>query len=526
MCLTSIPIGGIGNIDCDSAAVVFDTIVPAGRPVVGRRRTYEIDVREFVVTERNAVVRRTLERDIAAFAAGLDPRGRERLTERGPGCFDFRVRAIVGWVLRNVRYRAKAGRDPWQFPEETLVLRSGDCEDIAFLVASLMLASGISGYHTRVALGHVRDARGSRFDHAWVLYKAESGSWRLVEPLAVRHAGIRSNRRRRVSASARGAPRHAGGLVYQPSYLFNADHLWAVGHDAHPGSFARIARRSWSRMNPKFAGDVHRRIVETALEDVAPEPLMRYLRGRFRNLLVATIDDSDWLDPFAPSTTPYDPLDHFDNGCIDESWTLVEDRLAAWASKQDDFESFAQAVHGIADFYAHSSWLCFAWIDGGSVGRAARLYPGKAALAADPDSVLHDEPWYGAPLDANLGLDFDLRRFTKNRALWRGTDDDAVATWDGAILSGRYAQGPDDASGSFVDRALERLCRLPGKWAQPKRGALPHHDEIAVDAADRPDAHRLFAGSDGMAMYRQQFEWRVNTAVRHVRTAFSNRAPY
>jgi hypothetical protein len=138
----------------------------------------------------------------------------------------------------------------------------------------------------RVALGKVVDAAGNRHDHAWVLYKSEAGTWRLVEPLALRHAGARRapSRRRAPARGGREAGLAGGSVTYQPSYLFNADHLWAVPHHGHPGSFARVAAREWRRMSPAFAGDVHRRIVETALEDIASPEVMTYLRGRFRNL--------------------------------------------------------------------------------------------------------------------------------------------------------------------------------------------------------------------------------------------------
>src|SRR5205823_2530775 len=132
---------------------------------------------------------------------------------------------------------------------------------------------------------------------------------------------------RRKSTSVRAAKAKAahfsGGLHYRPWYLLNAEHLWAIPEHGHPGSLAAVARRKWSRMSPKFAGETHQLIVESALSDVAPADLMSYLRHRFKNLIVATVDASDWVNPLAPSSTPYNPLDHFDNGCIDESWALV-----------------------------------------------------------------------------------------------------------------------------------------------------------------------------------------------------------
>ena len=528
MCLETCALSGISSGVWENAEVVFDVVLPSQRPVVGGKRNYDIDVREFLVTSNNAVIARTLERDLLPFAATLSADGAERFRRRGAGAFDFRARVIVGWVLANVAYRSKSGRDPWQFPDETLSLRSGDCEDIAFLVASLLLASGVSGYHVRVALGEVEDMHGERFEHAWVLYKSESGTWRLVEPLARRHGvpTTPAKYKRAKGASVRSAKakpaRFSGGLAYRPWYLLNADHLWAIPQDHHPGSLAAVARRSWSRMNPKFAGETHKLIVESALADIAPTELMTFLRARFKNLLVATVDDSDWVNPLAPSTTPYNPLDHFDNGCIDESWSLVERRMAAFTdSGRKDYLCFAEAIHGIADFYAHSSYLHFAWLDASQVQRGAKPYPGKAPLAADSDSWLHDAPTYG-PSDLPGVVDFDLHRFSKNKLLWTGTVDDAISAWDGKFISGRYAQDKSDAQGSIVDSTIEKLNVMPQKWRQPARGALPHHDEIAVDAPDPSSAHRLYDTTS----YRQQFQWRMATAIRHIRQAYVAGAPY
>jgi hypothetical protein len=518
MCLETCAVGGVSTSVPEDAEVVFDVVLPSQRPVVGGKRNYDIDVREFLVTNNNALNARTIERELLPFAAKLAPDGAERFRRRGAGSFDFRARVIVGWVLGNVRYLAKRGRDPWQFPDETLSLRSGDCEDIAFLVASLLLASGVSGYHVRVALGEVVSLRGERFEHAWVLYKSEAGSWRLVEPLARRHGELTSRAKyartagRRTQAAKAKPARFSGGLHYRAWYLLNADHLWAIPEPDHPGSLSAVARRKWSRMDPKFAGETHKLIVESALADVAPPDLMSYLRGRFKNLIVATIDESDWVNP----------LDHFDNGCFDESWSLVERRLSAFTSSgKKDFECFAEAIHGIADFYAHSSYLHFAWLEVAQAERGAKPYPGKAELDARPDSFLHDAPYYG-PLDAPGIVDFDLHRFSKNPKLWNGGVDEAIQAWDGKLISGRYAQDKSDAQGSLIDSNIEKLNVMPAKWRQPVRGALPHHDEIAVDAPDPSRAHRLYDTTS----YRQQFQWRVATAIRHIRQAYTDGAPY
>ena len=69
------------------------------------------------------------------------------------------------FVIANIKYekdmRIYNRRDVWQFPFETLRMGTGDCEDMAFLLASILIALGFR--NTRVGLG-TRKGEG----HAWV----------------------------------------------------------------------------------------------------------------------------------------------------------------------------------------------------------------------------------------------------------------------------------------------------------------------------------------------------------------------
>ena len=67
MCLAASNLNNLGSWNWDGDVIVFDTKVPSARPVVGRNGTkyeYPIDVREYLVTDKNAVMRCTLGGDI------------------------------------------------------------------------------------------------------------------------------------------------------------------------------------------------------------------------------------------------------------------------------------------------------------------------------------------------------------------------------------------------------------------------------------------------------------------------------
>lgn len=48
----------------------------------------------------------------------------------------------LNWVVGNIQQRAES-EDYWQFPMETFMARSGDCEDGSILLANLMVACGL-----------------------------------------------------------------------------------------------------------------------------------------------------------------------------------------------------------------------------------------------------------------------------------------------------------------------------------------------------------------------------------------------
>jgi hypothetical protein len=75
--------------------------------------------------------------------------------------------AIRDWVGNNIKYRndseVHASRDYWQLPKETIQRRTGDCEDFAILLCSLLRADDWSSNNVYVILGE-KDGN----YHGWV----------------------------------------------------------------------------------------------------------------------------------------------------------------------------------------------------------------------------------------------------------------------------------------------------------------------------------------------------------------------
>lgn len=74
---------------------------------------------------------------------------------------DEKALAILIWVQTNIEYKTDMvveGIDEyWQFWYETLLLRSGDCEDGHILIANLLLAAGIPYWRVWLTAGWVKD---------------------------------------------------------------------------------------------------------------------------------------------------------------------------------------------------------------------------------------------------------------------------------------------------------------------------------------------------------------------------------
>jgi hypothetical protein len=346
----------------------------------------------------------------------------------------------------------------------------------------------------RVALGRLKNTvSGAATDHAWVMYKNESGHWLLLDPLIYTEDVARNLS----SAGGQGAPSAtptASGVptpddphVYIPHFVFNDAHLWAVRDQGQTGLLEQyLAGRSfWAEFDPSFAAGVHNSLFDRALAGMSWTNL-QYVKA------VSLAADAN--------LATYDPRDHFDTGYIDEGWAVAEGRLAA-----KTLNGLGLALHAIGDFYAHSSWGVFGERRGGT------LQP-----LLDPAS-----PTFDAPPDYALGGRFPLEeaRFSVNEGEWKGGRPAAAAQWKGKLISGRYAQSRDPHQGmwekiTYIPKALRDLPDYP------RRTGLPHHNEIAVDDEKRGAVHGLYVGAD-QGHYKAAFAERVEAAVAHLQHVYA-----
>ena len=488
--------------------IVHKPIIPACRPIPGTKLSrYDIDIREFLTTTDNAVVGANLSKLIH----NLTPVEQALFRSHGQGSFDFRVDKIVEF-FGTLRYMKSANKtrycpDAWLFPDETLHQRGGDCEDLAFLLAALLATAGVSNYCLRVALGtlHISLPQGKvqSHDHCWVMYLNEGGVWEILEPTAI-------VQRKAVRAHTASMPSHP--TEYVPHYVFNSDHLWLICSkdlDAGQefGDYCKKRLSFWNRFDPRFAASVHSTIFDAALKGIVPDGALSAIK-RKSLILDANI-------------ATYDPRDHFDNGYVKEGWARVNAKLANFKADNSDWGSFGAAGHAIADFYAHSSYVHFAQLQNPAAagGQAVIYQPGEGMVAA---------PAYGAPpADPSLPpFDLTSGKFSTNRNLWQGTGQDQATQWKGEIISGRYAQ-IHDPKATFWEGFTSLPLELTRKADYKPRGSLPHHDEIAVDADSPGNRHQLYSRAANpdpadRGAYGNQFRWRKNAAIAHVRKAWQD----
>jgi hypothetical protein len=136
-------------------AILQDTAIDKKRFVIGRKEPLTTDIREWMSFRDNIIIRDIL--------AELTEK-RDLPTTKKPGDFDKRAMVVWQFVTGSIAYIHDTTQykkdDFWLFPPETYQVGKGDCEDSSFLLASLLLSSGISPFCVRVVMGMAYEGTG------------------------------------------------------------------------------------------------------------------------------------------------------------------------------------------------------------------------------------------------------------------------------------------------------------------------------------------------------------------------------
>src|ERR1700712_3973225 len=108
MCLSSQTIKGLTEWNWDGDIIIHDSVVPASRWVIGypEKREYSIDVREFLISDKNELIKCTLQEQLKKFIASASGSW-DLFSSLRPNSFDYRVDMIPAWVSEHIRYKER-----------------------------------------------------------------------------------------------------------------------------------------------------------------------------------------------------------------------------------------------------------------------------------------------------------------------------------------------------------------------------------------------------------------------------------
>lgn len=118
MCLTQSNIRGLAKWNWDGDVIVHGPVVPSSRPAVGytRNHEYDIDVREFLATEHNALIQKTLREDVAEYVRKLPGGDPVLFQSKESNSFDYRAFVVTLGRLRTRRLQVQKGKRPVAVP--------------------------------------------------------------------------------------------------------------------------------------------------------------------------------------------------------------------------------------------------------------------------------------------------------------------------------------------------------------------------------------------------------------------------
>lgn len=92
------------------------------------------------------------------------------------GTNDEKAKKALNYVINMIKYTSDNG-EFWQYAYETLLTKTGDCEDGAILLANMMIMSGVPYWRVRLNKGYVQGGY-----HAWCTYLREKDNkWVVLD---------------------------------------------------------------------------------------------------------------------------------------------------------------------------------------------------------------------------------------------------------------------------------------------------------------------------------------------------------
>lgn len=179
-------------------------VVYNARSSIDKKKRIEVDVRNFIWNKSSV-----LETIVNSITSPND-------------ALQVKVWKIMRWVQNNITYigdeKSSGSKEFWQFPAETIALRTGDCEDMSILMVSLIRVAGCPAYRIKVAAGLVKTGKNAETGgHAYPVYLREDDTWVVLDPCYYPT---------RTSIAKR--PEHKNMSKYKDIWFtFNDEYTWA-----------------------------------------------------------------------------------------------------------------------------------------------------------------------------------------------------------------------------------------------------------------------------------------------------------
>jgi hypothetical protein len=339
----------------EGGLILQDTVIEKRRYVIGsRNKPIKTDIREWISFEDNNIMKGILS-DLV--------KNKNLPTSRVPGSFDKRATIVWNYVAKNIKYiydtKKQRKGDFWLFPPEIHTLCEGDCEDGSFLLASLLIASGVSPFCVRVVLGEVFDETGKSLGgHCWPVYKNEMGQWCILES-TLDHIPSRMPEADKLTETEQ-------SFQYAPYYCFNNYHLWEIfpeeKRDTRSKNIEAYLNRRGDKVNMKKtrlpSGGWLSRITgdwEPGHLEITGEVLRNF--GFHENAIDVVGDASqdpdfyDWYTPHAHAQTNSD-----EGGKTAETREEAEKNYIAW------IKQLTERLFPITDRDVRSGLYCLGYI--------------------------------------------------------------------------------------------------------------------------------------------------------------------